>query len=49
MVGDVGPVFEAGGEGVALEPEATGEMGAEVSEVEGGVDFGVEGGPGILF
>ena len=49
VVGDVGPVVDAGSEGVSLEPEAAGEVGTEVSEMQGGVDFGVEGWPGVVF
>ena len=48
VVGDGFPLLESVVEGVSLEPEAAGEVGAQVSEVEDGVDFGVEGRPGVV-
>ena len=49
VVGDGYPLLEAVSEGVSLEPEATGEVGAEVAEVEDGVNFGVDGGARCSF
>ena len=48
VLGDGFSSLQSGVEGVAVEPEAAGEVGAEVSEVNGGVDPGVEGGPGVV-
>ena len=48
VIGDEFPLLESVVEGMALEPEATGEVGAEVAKVEDGVDSGVEGRPGVV-
>ena len=48
MLGDGFPFLEASGEGVAMEPEAAGEVGSEIPEVEDSVDLGVKGWPDVV-
>jgi hypothetical protein len=42
------PLLHPGSKGAAVEPKATGKVGAKVSKVDGGVDVGLDSGPGVV-